>query len=352
MKISRLTLVVSGALLTGLAVVSCSGSAKAKLNLLFKDGTKPGVAASVGGEEVLDEALVGDATFELYEAEKRIYEIKRGQLEKILQEKLIGAEAKKAGMEFKEYVEKKVLKGDPKISADEIKKFAKARGVPDSSMNDQLKERIANFLKDRKKDETVQSYLAGLTKNSPIEVYFKKPVLNVKVDSEGSPMSGSADAKVTVYEFSDFQCPFCSKGAEVVDQLKKKYGSKINVVFKHTPLPMHPEAKPASQMSMCVLEQGKDKFWKFHTIAFEKQKDGFSTENLLKLAKAAGANEAKAKECFEAKKYEAFVEKDLMSSERLGIKSTPTFIINRQAIAGAQDVEAFQEIIDEELAAK
>lgn len=182
-------------------------------------------------------------------------------------------------------------------------------------------------------------------------IYFSKPKMSVVVEVGSSPAHGPKDAKVTVVEFSDFQCPFCSRAADVVTEIKKKYGNRVRVAFKHFPLPMHKDAKPASEASMCVNEQSADKFWKFHDKAFKAQ-DKLDAASLEAYAKDSGADMAKFKECMNSKKYSDFVQKDMEYGERIGVRSTPTFFINGQLVSGAVPIETFSEIIDDELAAK
>lgn len=104
---------------------------------------------------------------------------------------------------------------------------------------------------------------------------------------------------------------------------------------------------PAAEASMCVYDQGKEKFWKFHDVAFKNQ-DKLDTESLLKHAKESGADEKKFKECVASKKYAEFVSKDLAYGESIGVKSTPSFYVNGQPVSGALP-ETFSEMIDEEL---
>ena len=99
---------------------------------------------------------------------------------------------------------------------------------------------------------------------------------------------------------------------------------------------------------MCVNEQSSEKFWKFHDVVFKNQ-TALSNADLEKYAKEAGADIKKFKECFDSKKYADMVQKDLEYGDKLGVRSTPTFFINGQLVSGALPVEAFSEIIDEEL---
>lgn len=350
MKNKRTLMGVSLGLVASFVIVACtSESAKAKINYIFKTAPKDGIVAKINGEEITEDQLIGDAQIEMMQLKKQEYDLKMQQLQKLLEEKLLGAEAKKAGLpSAQDFINKNILKGDIKISDAEYKKFVKEKNIPESNINDQVKERIFAYMKEQKRGELVQAYVAKLSKNAPVEVYFSKPKSNLQVDAGNSPFAGGEKAKVTIVEFSDFQCPFCSRAADTVNQIKKKYGNKIKIVFKHFPLPMHQQAMPASEAAMCVYEQSKDKFWKMHDILFKHQ-DKLSNDDLAKHAKEAGADEKKFKECFDAKKYAETIQKDLAYGEKLGVRSTPTFFINGQILSGALPIEQFSEVIDEEL---
>jgi protein-disulfide isomerase len=289
---------------------------------------------------------------EFFELEKRRYELMMDKVNKVAQDRLIGAEAKKANMSTDEFISKKVVGGEVKISDKDIEKFIKEKRIPEQQVNAQIKDRIKEYLTQTKRQDAVTAYMAKLTKSNPVELYFKKPKVNVVVENgEGTPTWGPDTAKVKIVEFSDFQCPFCSKAADTVNELKKKYGKKIQIAFRHYPLPNHPEARPTSEASMCVNEQSTDKFWKFHDEAFKNQSK-LQMADLEEYAKKVGANMDKFKECMNSKKYAQKVQADMEYGEKVGVRSTPSFFINGQIVAGALPVEAFSEIIDEELEAK
>ncbi len=343
-------LMTAGAALVAFAwVAACSNqSAKAKPNFVMKDAPRAGIVAKIGGEEITEEQLIGDDKLDFHDLKKREYELKMDRLNKLLVDKLIGAEAKKAGLATEDYISKKVTKGEIKVSDKDFKKFVADKRIPESQINPQIKDRIMAYLQTQKKQDQLQEYIAKLTRSSPVEVYFSKPKMSVSVEVGESPVMGGAKAPVTIVEFSDFQCPFCSRGADVVTEIKKKYGSKVRVAFKHFPLPMHREAKPASEASMCVNEQSSDKFWKYHDLVFKNQ-DKLDNASLEKYAKDVGADVKKFNECFSAGKFKDMVQKDLEYGEKIGVKSTPTFFVNGQLVAGAVPIESFSEIIDEEL---
>jgi protein-disulfide isomerase len=335
-----------------IVVAACTNQqAKAKPNFIVKDAPKAGIVAKIGNEEITEEKLIGDDKADFFDLKKREYELKMDRLNKILVETLIGGEAQKANMSLDDYINKKITKGEIKISDKEYKKFVADKKIPESQLNPQIKERIMAYLQTQKKQDMVDAYVAKLTKSTPVEVYFSKPRMNVQVEVGNAPIWGKTNAPVTIVEFSDFQCPFCTRGADTINDLKKKYGSKIRVAFKNFPLPMHKEARPAAEAALCVNEQSTDKFWKYHDILFKNQ-DKLDAANLEKFAKEVGADTKKFAECMGAKKYAKAVQDDMDYGEKVGVKSTPAFFINGQILNGAVPIESFSEIIDEELEAK
>jgi protein-disulfide isomerase len=171
---------------------------------------------------------------------------------------------------------------------------------------------------------------------------WKVPV-DAKVDAV---LGDSAKAQVTIVEFSDFQCPFCSRAAKTVDQLVTDYGDKVRVVFKHKPLPFHDKAKPASAAAIAAGKQGK--FWEFYHKAFDNQQN-LTDENFVAWAKELGLDAAK----FDADRKSDAVAKQIAADDELagtvGISGTPGFMINGRKVVGAQPVGVFKAVIDEEL---
>lgn len=160
-----------------------------------------------------------------------------------------------------------------------------------------------------------------------------------KISLEDVPLKGNKDAKVTIVEYSDFQCPFCKRATEdVLPGILKQYGGKVKLVFKQFPLPSHPWAKDAAIASVCAYEQGNDGFWKFHDIVFQKQKEitvEKSKEQLKTLAKQIGLDTGKFEACFNSPDTATKVQNELKEGQSIGINSTPTFVVNGMPVPGA-----------------
>ncbi len=168
------------------------------------------------------------------------------------------------------------------------------------------------------------------------------------------PIIGNAKAKVTIVEFSDFQCPFCRRfWKDTYGQLKKEYidTGKVRLVIRAFPLSFHPAAKPAAVASLCAKEQGK--FWEYRDKVFgEQEKQGqqtvtFGLPELKSWAAAIGLNAQQFNACLDAQKYAGKVDADTAAGSAAGVSGTPSFFINGQQVVGAQPFSAFKKIIDD-----
>lgn len=175
-----------------------------------------------------------------------------------------------------------------------------------------------------------------------------------RIDLTGRHARGPADAKVTIVEFSDFQCPFCSRGYQILeDQVMPEYEGKVRLFFKHLPLKsIHPWAEGAALAAECAGDQSGDGFWKMYHAIFKAQRE-LNQDNLkakvLEFAKSAGLDVPGFTQCYDGKTALPRVEKDLEEAAAIGANSTPTFFINGRRLEGAQPLENFKAIIDEEL---
>jgi protein-disulfide isomerase len=160
------------------------------------------------------------------------------------------------------------------------------------------------------------------------------------------PMKGNKNALVTLVEFSEFQCPFCSRINPTMKQIADAYGDKVRFVFKHNPLPFHKDAFPASETSLCAHEQGK--FWEMHDKLFENQR-ALTAPDLEKYATEVGLDMAKYKKCAESHKFKTQIDEDMELATKVTARGTPNVFVNGRKLTGAKPFEEFKEVIDEEL---
>lgn len=178
---------------------------------------------------------------------------------------------------------------------------------------------------------------------------FKNPLSPVV--EEGRVIFGNASAPVTIVEYSDFECPFCSKGYQTMKQVKAEYGDKVRVVFKHLPLDFHPKALPAAKYFEALARQGHDKAEKFHDRIFENQGELKSKGDdfLKKVAKDLGADMKRLEKDLQDEALLKRIEADIEEAKKFNISGTPGFVINGVSLKGAYPIADFKEIIDRHL---
>ncbi|OGR08360.1 MAG: hypothetical protein A2341_25180 [Deltaproteobacteria bacterium RIFOXYB12_FULL_58_9] len=175
---------------------------------------------------------------------------------------------------------------------------------------------------------------------------------------KGLPAKGKADAKVTIIEFSDFQCPYCKRGFDTMEAVVGKYPDDVRLVFMHYPLPFHPWAKPASIAAVCAGNQKEEAFWLAHDGYFNNQKE-ITVENVIEKGEsfvaAAGIDMAKWSDCAKTETSEAHkaavkvVDAAMELGKNNGVTGTPAFFVNGEFVNGAVAVEEFDALIKKAL---
>ena len=163
------------------------------------------------------------------------------------------------------------------------------------------------------------------------------------------PSKGPANAPITIVEFSDFQCPFCSRVNPTLAQVREKYGDKVRIVFRQFPLSFHQQAQKAAEASLCAGDQGK--FWELHDAMFADQQ-ALGVDQLKTKAAGLGVNAEQFNQCLDSGKHAATVQADLKDGSAAGVSGTPAMFINGRFLSGAQPLNEITKVIDDELARK
>ncbi len=266
--------------------------------------------------------------------------------------KILEAEAKKQGVANPDELLGRLAQ-DVQVTDEQVDAFMKEnnlqKGIKDpktGTTRKVSKDEVRGFLIEQETQNKQQAYFAGLRETAKIKFKLDKPRTTIAMSGK-EPFKGGANAKVVIHEFSDFQCPFCSRGKAVVDQIATEYGDKVKIVFRHMPLNFHPEAKPAAMASMCANKEGK--FWEMHDALFDNQKE-LGAAKYKEWAAKIGLNAEAFAKCYDSQEMAAAVDADMKVAEDLGVNSTPTFFVNGQKVAGALPFSQFKSMIDEELA--
>jgi protein-disulfide isomerase len=170
----------------------------------------------------------------------------------------------------------------------------------------------------------------------------------VSIPVAGSPVRGPADARITLIEFSDFECPYCSAAVKEVDAVMAAYPKDVKLIYKQFPLETHPHAEMAAEASLAANEQGR--FWQMYEILFKNYRR-LSRENIFAFAQQTGLDMDKFKADLESGKFKAVIDKDLADGEKAGVYGTPAFYINGQQYNGQLTLAALKPILEKDLKA-
>jgi protein-disulfide isomerase len=307
----------------------------------------PAIVANVNGQPVTAADLEKLTKSGDLEAVMKLYQGREQALEQLVIEKLIDAEAAKAGKSrddlLKAEIEGKVT---PPTDA-EIQSFfdKNVSRMPPGATLDQFRDQIVQRMTKEKQGARMREYIEQLKKGAGVETFL--PAFSVDVPARtGAPVKGNASAPVKIIEFSDFQCPYCTRAADTVKEVLTKYGDKVSVEYRHFPLDFHKRAHRAAEGSECANQQGK--FWEYHDLLFANQ-SALEENNLKDYAAKAGLDVAKFDACMADAGTAKIVDADMENGASVGMSGTPGFYINGKLLAGAVPIEEFAKVIDAEL---
>jgi protein-disulfide isomerase len=341
-------LALFGALLAALA---CSGTkTKAGGGVAAGSELSPdAVVATYGtGQKITAKELDEKAADQLQQLETKKFQIRRQTLEQMVVEKLLDAEAAKRGMTQEAYLKSEIDDKIPKPSEEEMKGLFEQNSaqLPPGATFEEYKDRISEFMVQPKKQERARQLFDDLKKTANIDIKLQEPRPPRKTVEAKGPSRGPENAKVTIVEFSDFQCPFCSRAHDTVEQVMQTYAGKVRLVFRQFPLEFHKNAPKAAEAALCANEQGK--FWEYHDVLFKNQQK-LEVPDLKEHAGTLGLDGAKFGQCLDSGKFTAGVKEDQAAGQKVGVNGTPAFFINGVFLSGAQPFEEFKKVIDEEL---
>ena len=159
---------------------------------------------------------------------------------------------------------------------------------------------------------------------------------------------GEKSAPITIVEYSDFQCPYCSRAAKTMDKVLSDYQGKVRLLYKH--LPFKPMAKPAAQYFEAIAMESTEKAKKFHDYIYENQRKLSGGEDFLKEAvKAVGADLKVVLKNKESDKVAARLDADKSEAQKFGFSGTPGFLVNGVPVKGAHPYDHFKMVIDRHL---
>jgi predicted DsbA family dithiol-disulfide isomerase len=346
---SRLTILVTGALLA----FGCMKPGKTGApggGAAARDPQAP--VAKVSGQVITEADLAKESKAQIARAEgehlEKVHQIREQALEGLIEKRLINAKAKAEGITEEQLIEREVTSKLTQPTDAELKTMydaAKANGQQLPPF-EQIKPQIAKYQTDQNKARQRKAFIDKLRADAKVEMLLP-PLLMPKVEVALEGQSrGPSNAPVTIVEFSDFQCPYCSRAEETVKKVMDAYKGKIRLFYRDYPLPFHGQAQKASEAALCAADQNK--YWEMHEKLFANQQ-ALGVPQLKEHAKGLGLDQGKFDKCLDDGSKAKEVETSKKAGDELGVNGTPHFFINGRPLSGAQPFEEFKKVIDAEL---
>jgi len=334
------------------ALIAAGGFALALVCALAPAAAQPGATsplAEVNGDPITSTELEKALGAKLSALEEQIYDLKRQELDNLIAQRLLAQEAARRGISVTALVDAEVTAKVGLVTEQEVDAFYQANKTRLRGDEASLRDNIRAHLQQQKLFARRLRFLESLRSQSKVLVRLQPPpVVRVPVSIESAPVRGAADAPVTLVEFSDFHCPFCRQAQTTLKAILDRYPGKVKHAFRDFPVDaLHPQARKAAEAARCAKDQGK--FWSYHDTLFANAPNG-ALADLSRYASDIGLDVPAFERCLSAGTHRESVQRDYEDGVRLGVSGTPAFFVNGRLISGAQPLEAFTKLIEQELA--
>jgi protein-disulfide isomerase len=299
------------------------------------------VVARVSGADLTLSDLQQDEGGKLLQAEYQYYLNERKALEELIDNRLLGDEARKKNITLEQLLETEVYKGVKDPTEDQLEVYYE--GLDTQEPYQSVREDVLQHIRELRRTKARAAYVDQLRKQAKINVMLMPPSAQVNVSKAYA--RGSENAPVVLVEFADYQCPYCQKVNPQIQQLKKEYGDSLTVIYKDFPLPMHHGSEKAAEASRCAGEQGK--FWEYHDVLFYSKL--LDVDALKEHARVLKLDGDRFDTCLDSGAETGAVKKDLDEAKSLGLTGTPSFFVNGHFFSGVVDYAALKDIVNQQL---
>ncbi len=317
---------------------------------LCRAQTKPqtgaeGPIAIVADRAIYEQDLMTAIGPNLLDLRKQEYKLKSDALNQMIRKKLVEVEAGKKGISSEELMKQEVDSKIPEPSDDEAKGYYLAVKNQTTLPFEQIKSQVKQLLRSAEVEQAREKYADSLRDQTEVAILLHPPM--VQVDYDPARLMGNPDAPITIVEFADFQCPFCSRVQPMLNEVLAKYKGKVKLAYQDFPLSqIHQHAEAAAGASRCALAQGK--YWQMHDAMFADQSK-LDEAALVKTAASLGMDQKSFESCLQSGKYKQAVEQDVQAGSRAGVNATPTFFINGEFLSAVKSEADLTVVIDRQL---
>ncbi|HJO23456.1 MAG: thioredoxin domain-containing protein [Myxococcota bacterium] len=301
------------------------------------------IAAEVNGEPIsvaeLDEWIKEDLFQSRTGKPNELYDLRTQALNAMFEERVLESEAARRGVDVETLIEQETAAQGPITDADVSGWYTENQERLGETEFADIADQIRSFLSQQREKKTREVLL----ENAELIVRLEPPRAQISVEG---PSKGPEDALVTIVEFSDFQCPYCSRVLPTLTQVMERYPEDVRIVYRNFPLPSHQRASAAAEAALCAQEQGK--FWAYHDKLFENSR-ALSDDQLKDHAKKLELDVPAFEQCQSEERFEEQIQNDVREARAAGVTGTPAFFVNGVLLSGARPAADFYRTIDAEL---
>ena len=300
------------------------------------------IVAVVNGRTITQKELDDSVASRILPLQQQLYALRKVALDNLISKLLLETEAQKRKLSVEE-LRRTLMDGPITVTREQVEAAYQQNSSYFATMSpDEAKERLRLDLENKIRMKYYRVALEKLRGTSSLTLNLSPPSTDL---DDGSPTIGPKDAHVTIVEFLDFECPFCKSVQPVLKQVMSTYENQLRFVFKHLPLEGHQNSVLAAKAAYCAGAQ--DRFWQYHDALLSTSE--VTSSSVSKLAIDLGLNLERFQVCLASNESNSAITRDVESARRLGIESTPSFVINGKVFVGATSFDRFQQIIESEL---
>jgi protein-disulfide isomerase len=318
----------------------------------------PKVVATVAGTPITQAEVERELADALRQLDQRRQGLMAQAVQAAINNRLLELEAAAQKLSTADLVAREVTAKVVAPTDSEVDAFYEANKGQIRAAKEQVAPQIRQRLQQQRQAEVGERYVATLAAKYEVRNFLAEEQAAAEaaraaetrqaLQALAGPSAGPAQAKVTLVEFSDFQCPYCSRLVPTIEQVKKDFAGEVRVVFLQFPIPqLHADAEKAAEASLCADEQGK--FWEMHDAMFADQRN-LGVPALKEKAAKLGLDGAAFGQCLDSGKHRAKVQADVAAGQRAGVSGTPVTFVNGRMVSGAAPYDQLAALIREELA--
>jgi protein-disulfide isomerase len=297
--------------------------------------------ATVAGVTLTAGQMQEEIAGALYNQENQLYMLKQEWINRQTRNILFDKAAKEAGKSRKAWEAKELAVAAPtETELDEM--IRRMPTAPDQLK--QLREKAADYVLNQKKIQKQNEVYARLMQKYPVQFLLVAPTPPPVKIPKNAAVKGPENAPVVIFEYTDFECPWCKRSQEQVKAMEKLYGNQVRMVDRMFPLTsIHPRAMPAAEAVYCAKDQGK--FWEFREKLFESSPN-LGDADFKRIAKELGLKESRFEKCMKDHTHKAAIEAEVADAQAAGVRGTPTFTVNGQTVNFQQLSDAVKAELD------